>query len=112
MNTSRSIAVPLIVATLGAGNIGAAALGQPNFVQFDSDRDGALSEQEFTQARAERMAQRAAQGYRMRHAAYAPDFAALDLNADGIIGVDEFLQHQSSRQRMGYGTPWRHCRWR
>ncbi|KAA6185597.1 hypothetical protein F2Q65_07825 [Thiohalocapsa marina] len=71
------------------------------FANFDRNADGVITEQEFQQARAERIAERSQQGYRMRNLAAAPPFTDLDLDADGELSPQEFADAQARhRQRM------------
>lgn len=74
----------------------------PNFAEMDKDGDHRVSEQEFTDFRAERMAQRAAEGRPMRNADKAPSFANIDTNGDKYLSVDEFSTHRTKMmQRRG-----------
>ncbi|NEX20166.1 hypothetical protein G3480_07535 [Thiorhodococcus mannitoliphagus] len=75
--------------------------GMPAFTDFDLDGNGSLTEQEFYQARANRMAERAQQGYPMRNAGKAPDFGTIDLNGDDTVDPEEFATAQAEhRQQM------------
>lgn len=74
----------------------------PNFTEMDKDGDNRVSEQEFTDFRAKRMAQRAAEGRPMLNADKAPSFANIDTNGDKYLSVDEFDAHRSKMmQRRG-----------
>lgn len=68
--------------------------GPPVFADFDSNGDGVLTEQEFTDGRNKRIAERAAAGFPMRGLSNAEDFSTLDSNGDGKITPDEFSAHQ------------------
>lgn len=72
----------------------------PAFAEFDLDGNGAISEQEFNQARSKRIAERAQQGYPMRNLANAPAFADIDSNGDGSLSQEEFARHQASHRRV------------
>jgi Ca2+-binding EF-hand superfamily protein len=72
----------------------------PTFEDFDLNGDGELLSDEFYEARAQRMRQRAEQGYMMRNAANAPSFEMIDTNADGKISPDELSAFQAMRQQM------------
>lgn len=73
----------------------------PSFADFDLDGDGALEEQEFNEARAQRINERASQGYPMRNLQNAPPFSAIDSDGDGSVSPEEFSQHQvQHRQQM------------
>lgn len=78
--------------------------GMPAFAEFDTNRDGILSEQELAEARAKRIQERSQQGYPMRNLANAPSFQMLDLNGDGSITPDEFAagqaQHRQGRMQV------------
>ncbi|MCW9014259.1 MAG: EF-hand domain-containing protein [Gammaproteobacteria bacterium] len=72
----------------------------PSFADFDLNGDGVLKPEEFYDARAKRMYQRAEQGYPMRNAAKAPPFEQVDTNKDGVISTEEFAAHQAEHKRM------------
>ena len=107
------LALTLVPAlAIGGTLLPAAAWSQPpgggpmTFQQLDTNGDGVVTEQELATARAERMAQRAAQGAPMRGAANAPAFSDLDLNGDGRLSPDEFAAHRAAmpgRPGMGPG---------
>lgn len=84
------------------GNKGPAA-----FSDFDSDKNGQVSEEEFNGLRAERMAARAAAGKKMRGAASAPSFADVDVDGNGYIDPEELTSaqqaHMAKRHQMGNG---------
>jgi hypothetical protein len=63
----------------------------PPIQMFDKDGNGTVSEQEFNQGRAERMAKMAEAGRPMRHAGKAPQFSDIDANADGEATLEEFI---------------------
>ena len=70
--------------------------GMPAFAEFDLNGDGTLTEDEFNEARAKRMAARAAQGYPMRNAGKAPPFSTLDADGNGRVTPDEFATGQAA----------------
>ena len=76
----------------------------PSFADFDLDKDGKITEAEFTEARTARISQRATEGYPMRGLADAPAFADLDTNHDGALEPGEFAaaqaQHQQQQRRQ------------
>jgi Ca2+-binding EF-hand superfamily protein len=75
--------------------------GMPVFAEFDLNGDGTLTETEFYEARAKRMAERAIQGYPMRNAGKAPAFSAIDTDGNGRVSPDEFAAGQTAhRQQM------------
>ncbi len=73
----------------------------PAFTDFDLDGDGTLTEQEFTQARSQRIQERARQGYPMRNLPNAPAFATIDTNADGLVDPQEFSAAQAQHRQQG-----------
>jgi Ca2+-binding EF-hand superfamily protein len=76
-------------------------MGPPGFSQFDTNGDGSLTKQEFYNARAQRMGERAQQGFPMRNAPYAPSFESIDANGDGQVNPQEFAGAQAQhRQQM------------
>ncbi|MBK1720002.1 EF-hand domain-containing protein, partial [Thiocystis violacea] len=110
--TTLTLMIAAILATVGASPAFAQATNAPargpmTFADFDPDGDGRVSEQEFNNARAQRLAAQAATGAPMRGAASAPSFADFDLNGDGQMTADEFANVHDSRMRgrpgMGMG---------
>jgi len=83
------LSLGLLAATLLAGAAAAAPWGPPGYSTFDRNGDGWVSEEEFQAMRAERMAERAAMGYPMRGARYAPTFSEFDKNGDGNLTPEE-----------------------
>lgn len=74
----------------------------PAFADFDRDANGMLTEQEFNDARAARIKERAEEGRMMRGMASAKAFGDLDTNRDGSVSPDEFAAHQAAqRQKTG-----------
>lgn len=73
--------------------------GPPTFEDFDADGDGFVSQQEFDQFRAERIAERAAEGRQMRGLANAPSFVDFDANGDGKLDRDEFTAGRDARMQ-------------
>ena len=70
------------------------------FAQFDQDGNGKLTEAEFNETRAQRIAKRIEQGYLMRNIANAPSFATIDANGDGLIDADEFAAQQARHRQQ------------
>lgn len=72
----------------------------PQFQSFDLDGDGGVSQEEFIEARGERVAERAKQGRMMRGMKHMPEFSDIDSDGDGSISPDEFVAHQASHRKM------------
>jgi hypothetical protein len=73
----------------------------PSFADFDLNKDGRITEEEFNEARAARIADRAQKGYPMRGMGNAASFADIDTNRDGVLSPAEFSAHQAMhRQQM------------
>lgn len=97
----------LLIATSCASYAQSNAATRPTpmaFSDYDSDRSGAISEQEFYQARARRMAERAEQGYPLRNAHGAPSFADFDANNDDELSPDELIQGQKEQRSRDAGN--------
>ena len=90
---------------MGPGMMGPGMMGprwgwnMPAYDEFDRNGDGRVSQSEFDAARAERRNQRAAQGYPMRGAAYAPSFSDIDADDDGNISADELNNYHDARRQ-------------
>ena len=67
----------------------------PAYADLDADADGAVTSEEFYAFRAARMAERAKEGRKMKHAKNAPAFEDLDLDGDGNLSAEEFAEHHS-----------------
>ncbi|EIC20886.1 EF-hand domain-containing protein [Thiorhodovibrio frisius] len=92
---------PGMGAGMGSGQGMGMGRNMPTFTEFDLNADGSLSEQEFYEARANRIAERSKQGYQMRNLANAPAFGEVDLNNDGLVDPQEFATAQAHhRQQM------------
>jgi|AVFP01.1.fsa_nt_gi Ca2+-binding EF-hand superfamily protein len=106
---SSALALPFIVAiccALCAANALSAQPPRPGPMTFsvlDQNGDGAVTEQEFAAARAERMATRAAQNAPMRGAAKAPAFSDFDTDGDGRMSADEFAAGREARMQSRSG---------
>ena len=88
------------------GGMGRGMNGQtPAFAAFDLDGNGVLTEAEFDQARAQRIAERSQQGYAMRGLTNAPAFSAIDRNGDGQVDANEFAAAQTQHHQQRLQTP-------
>jgi len=100
MNTKQLIGTVAIAALVGA--VAAAPPqgprgGPPAFSEIDLNNDGAITAEEFDTFHANRMAQRASQGYRMRNAGQHPRFQAMDLDGDNALTEQELYQWRAGR---------------
>ena len=90
---------------MGRGPRGMGAMGpgrgrhMPSFSDFDLNGDGQLHEQEFEQARAQRIRERLQQGYQMRNLRNAPTFSAIDTDQDGAVSAQEFAAAQAQHRQ-------------
>jgi len=73
------------------------------FTDMDADNSGTVSEQEFTNAKNQRIAERAKEGRQMRGLANAPSFANIDANQDGKLTPNEMQSMQQTRGKRGMG---------
>ena len=101
------IAVASVISPLSAQSEELPARGPIPFSAFDQDSSGFITQDEFDTVRAQRMAEKAADGRPMRGAASAPSFSEFDKNADGQLSQDELAAGQQAqmekRRSMGYG---------
>ena len=100
MNTKQLVGIVAIAALVGA----AAAVppwgprgGPPAFNDIDADSNGVITAEEFDTFHANRMAQRASQGYPMRNAGRGPRFEAMDLDGDNALTEQELDQWRAGR---------------
>ena len=70
---------------------------QPTFDQYDLNNDGKITPEEFEEARAKRMSQKAKEGKMLRNAGNAPAFSDMDKNKDGSLNQEEFRLHQTEQ---------------
>lgn len=75
----------------------------PSFGDFDTDKNGKITQAEFENGQQKRMTQQAEAGKMMRNAANAPTFKDIDTNHDGVIDAAEFKAHQQSCMGQGKG---------
>ncbi|WP_345992549.1 EF-hand domain-containing protein [Sulfurimonas sp. HSL-1716] len=78
-----------------------AAMGNnmPSFGDYDTNKDGKITQKEFNYERQERMKEKAEEGRMMRNAQNAPNFSDIDTNGDGVINKREFQIHQRNEMR-------------
>ncbi|ADC61581.1 EF-hand domain-containing protein [Allochromatium vinosum] len=106
--TLSACLVPLVAAQPPGGGWGpGGGMGwqAPAFTEFDLDGNGVLTETEFYQARAQRIAERSQQGYAMRGLSNAPEFSAIDRNGDGQVDATEFATAQAQHRQQRFQTP-------
>ncbi len=82
----------------GMGPGGGMGQNQPAFADFDLNGDGKILPDELTEARNQRVGERAKQGYQMRGLANMPAFADIDSDGDGAISAAEFAAHQQNHR--------------
>ena len=101
------IAVASVITPLSAQSEELPERGPIPFSAFDQDGSGFITQEEFDTVRAQRMAEKAADGRPMRGAASAPSFSEFDKDADGQLSPDELAAGQQAqmekRRSMGYG---------
>ncbi|MGI9202777.1 MAG: EF-hand domain-containing protein [Woeseiaceae bacterium] len=71
---------------------------RPAFKDFDTNVDGYLDEDEYARGHAERIAERAKEGRRMRNLG-STTFADLDSDGDGKVNANEFVAHQARQHQ-------------
>jgi Ca2+-binding EF-hand superfamily protein len=74
------------------------------FEAFDSDGNGAISEEEFYNTRAKRITARVEEGRPMRNLANAPQFSDIDSDGNGVLSPEELQVGQQGHMRQGMGT--------
>ena len=91
-------ALTLVLATLPVAAQPPGPMGRgmamPTFADFDLNGDGVITEQEYVEARNQRVSERASEGRPMRGLSQARDFQDIDLDKDGRVTPDEFAAHQ------------------
>jgi hypothetical protein len=75
----------------------------PSFASFDTDADGKLSSAEYYAGRGQRMADRAAEGGKMKNAENMPTFEDIDTDGDGVLSPEEFDAHVAAQQEKNRG---------
>jgi hypothetical protein len=94
-----SVSLNVFSQGMPAGGPGSGPGAMPSFSDFDLNKDGKITEEEFNDARAARIADRAQKGYPMRGLANASSFADIDTNHDGTLSPQEFAAHQASHRQ-------------
>ncbi|MFZ1365794.1 EF-hand domain-containing protein [Brachymonas denitrificans] len=84
---------------MGAGQGMGRGMNRPDFADFDTNRDGSISQDELNQYRSDKLEQRAKEGRMMRNASKAQAFGDMDTNKDGKIDATEFSNHQMQQPR-------------
>ena len=79
---------------MAAGQGMGRGMNRPDFADFDTNRDGSISQDELNQYRSDKLEQRAKEGRMMRNASKAQAFGDMDTNKDGKIDATEFSNHQ------------------
>lgn len=73
--------------------------GPMQFSEYDTNKDGSISEDEFYAVKAARMQSMADAGMPMRNAGNSPDFAFFDTNKDGKITPTELQKGQATQMQ-------------
>jgi hypothetical protein len=102
LTTSAAILLALTTAPLMAADTSPSGRGPIPFESFDGNGDGYVSQEEYGQARANRMQQRAEQGGQFRNQGNAPGFEDIDSNSDGRLSREEVQAHHQKRYEMRY----------
>ena len=84
---------------MGRGQGMGRGMNRPDFADFDTNRDGSISQDELNQYRSDKLEQRAKEGRMMRNASKAQAFGDMDTNKDGKIDATEFSNHQMQQPR-------------
>lgn len=84
---------------MAAGQGMGRGMNRPDFADFDTNRDGSISQDELNQYRSDKLEQRAKEGRMMRNASKAQAFGDMDTNKDGKIDATEFSNHQMQQPR-------------
>jgi len=83
--------------SMGQGKGRNSGQNRPTFSMFDTNGDGVVTEKEFYDAQAAKMAQKANAGKMMKNAANAPTFESIDTNHDKVIIPSEFNTYQAQK---------------
>ncbi|MBL3619177.1 MAG: EF-hand domain-containing protein [gamma proteobacterium endosymbiont of Lamellibrachia anaximandri] len=86
-------------AEMASGRGAGRGRNMPSFAEFDLNGDGAMTEDEFIEARGRRISERAKQGYMMRGLKNARPFSEVDQDGDGVVKESEFLQMQAQHRQ-------------
>ncbi|MBU1658187.1 EF-hand domain-containing protein [bacterium] len=87
---------------IGSALIAGMGFNMPSYSDFDTDKNGKITQTEFENAQKARMTKQAEAGKMMRNAGNAPTFKNMDTNNDGVIDTSEFSKHQQEqRAKMG-----------
>jgi hypothetical protein len=90
------IVVSLLVSSVVMAGV---AYQMPSYDDFDTNKNGKVTQKEFEQAQQERMKKQADSGKMMRNAGNAPTFSDMDTNHDGVLSKSEFQKHQQERMQ-------------
>lgn len=86
----------IVIGLFAAGSF-SFCMAQMSFPFMDINKDGIVSEEEFYQAQAKNMEQRASENRMMKNAGKAPQFSDFDLNHDGKVTQEEYNKFRSQR---------------
>jgi len=77
---------------------------RPSFVEVDTNKDGKVSQEEFSMFQASQMEKNANAGKALRNAGNAPQFEEIDTNKDGSLSAEEMTQSYEKRQKAMQGS--------
>ena len=72
----------------------------PTFAEVDTNGDGVIVAEELSAMQAKRMAERAREGGKMKHAGKHPGFETIDTDGNGEVTEAEFAAHQAERKQQ------------
>ena len=78
--------------------------GPIEFSSYDKNKDGFITEKEFTDVRAKRIEQKESSGMPMKNVANAPEFGTFDANKDGKLTEIELLKGQNKQMQINQGN--------
>ena len=70
----------------------------PSFSDFDTNRDGKITKNEFEIAQKNRMEKMSASGRMMRNVDNKPSFESMDANKNSSVDTSEFSEHRAAHR--------------
>ena len=77
---------------------------QPSFSDVDANKDGKVTQEEFSMFQASQMEKNANAGKALRNAGNAPQFEDIDTNKDGSVSAEEMTQSYEKRRKAMQGS--------